>query len=342
MSGVILASASALASRSALRLARAVSSAACSASASSSAFGEGPRTAALSYAHGAMKWERGYRSDDVEDVRGRSSGRRGPGGAALAGIGQLLFRKFGIAGLVVAILAYLGLRYCGGGSMFGVAGGGGDDEQPAVETSADDEAFQFVSFVFDDAQRMWVEVFAAKGMSYDKARMKVFSDQVDSACGLNSAAVGPFYCPGDNYVYIDLTFYETLKQRLGAGGDFAEAYVIAHEMGHHVQNLLGNLNKGRDKGADGGSVRVELQADCFAGVWAHQTKKRDMLEAGDIEEAFTAAKAIGDDTLQKRSTGTVQPHEWSHGSSAQRKRWFERGLNTGDMDACDTFSATSL
>ena len=287
-----------------------------------------------------MKWDRGHHSDDVEDLRGRSSGARGPGGAALAGIGQLLFRKFGIAGLAIAVVGYLALRYCGGGSMFGVAGSGQDQGQ--AQTPANDEAFVFVSFVFDDAQAMWVKIFADNGMKYDKAKMRVFSDQADSACGLNSAAVGPFYCPGDQYVYIDLTFYDTLKQRLGAGGDFAEAYVIAHEMGHHVQHLLGNLDRGRDKGADGGSVRVELQADCFAGVWAYHTKKRDMLEAGDVEEAFTAAKAIGDDTLQKRATGTVQPHKWSHGSSAQRKRWFQRGLDTGDMNACDTFAATSL
>jgi predicted metalloprotease len=288
-----------------------------------------------------MKWDRDHRSRDVEDLRGRRVSGGGGGSTALVGIGAFLFRRFGIAGVVIAVVGYLALQYCGGGGILGVSGGGGGNRQPAGPPG-EDEPFLFVSFVFDDAQATWKEVFAREGKTYQKAGMRVFSDQADSACGLNSAAVGPFYCPGDHYVYIDLTFYETLKERLGAGGDFAEAYVIAHEVGHHVQNLLGNLDRGRDEGADGGQVRVELQADCYAGVWAHGTAKRDMLEAGDLEEAFTAAKAIGDDTLQKRATGTVQPHKWTHGSSAQRKRWFERGLKEGTLAACDTFSASSL
>jgi hypothetical protein len=284
-----------------------------------------------------MKWDRDHRSRDVEDLRGRSVGGGGST-AGLAGILFFVFRRFGIAGVAVVLVGYFALRMCGGGGL-GVTN---SDDAPAATTPADDEAFHFVSFVFDDAQKTWDEQFSAAGRRYEKAGMRVFTDQVDSACGLNSAAVGPFYCPGDRYVYIDLSFYRTLRERLGAGGDFAEAYVIAHEVGHHVQNLLGNLARGRDEGADGGQVRVELQADCFAGVWAHYTEKRDMLEAGDLEEAFTAARAIGDDTLQKRATGTVQPHKWTHGSSAQRKRWFQRGLAQGTMAACDTFSAREL
>jgi hypothetical protein len=164
---------------------------------------------------------------------------------------------------------------------------------------------------------------------------------VQSACGLGSAAVGPFYCPRDQKVYIDLSFYRALRDRLGAPGDFAQAYVIAHEIGHHVQNLQGNLERGHQEGAGGGSVRTELQADCYAGVWAHSTDERKLLEQGDIAEAMRAAEAIGDDTLQERS-GAVRPETWTHGSSAQRMQWFQRGYQSGSVEACDTFAAGEL
>ena len=170
----------------------------------------------------------------------------------------------------------------------------------------------------------------------------LFVERVDSACGLASAATGPFYCPRDKKLYIDLSFYQQLKDRLGAPGDFAQAYVIAHEIGHHVQNLLGQLENGNEEGANRGSVRTELQADCYAGIWAHATKQRDLLEQGDLAEAMRAAEAIGDDTLQKSGRGTVQPETWTHGSSAQRQKWFRRGFENGRPDACDTFAARDL
>jgi hypothetical protein len=200
----------------------------------------------------------------------------------------------------------------------------------------------FVSFVLDDAQATWTTQFAERGGRYEPARLVLFTERVESACGLSSAAVGPFYCPRDRKVYIDLGFYEALRRSLGAPGDFAQAYVIAHEIGHHVQNLRGTLEAGSQAGAGKASVRTELQADCFAGVWAHSTKQRELLEQGDLQEAMRAAEAIGDDALQQQSSGTVRPESWTHGSSAQRIRWFQRGYETGSVDACDTFSAPQL
>jgi hypothetical protein len=170
----------------------------------------------------------------------------------------------------------------------------------------------------------------------------LFTGRVDSACGLASAAVGPFYCPSDSKVYIDLRFYEELRRKFGAPGDFAQAYVIAHEIGHHVQNLRGELSGSNKAGDQGGAVRTELQADCYAGVWAHDAQIREVLEVGDVEEALGAAAAIGDDTLQRRSEGTVRPESWTHGSAEQRVRWFERGLSAGDIAACDTVAAQQL
>jgi predicted metalloprotease len=281
-----------------------------------------------------MRWDSGYRSSDVEDRRGM--GPAGGGGGGLIVLLFWLFRMFGIPGVIIGLLIFGGMHYCGDGGR-GLSGDGS-----AVDQAGDDELAGFVGFVLDDAQSTWTQQFAAKGSRYDKAKLVLFTGRVDSACGLASAAVGPFYCPRDRKVYIDLAFYRQLRARLGAPGDFAQAYVIAHEVGHHVQNLLGDLERGRGEGAGGGSVRVELQADCYAGVWAHDTNRRELLEAGDLEEAMRAAEAIGDDALQKAGQGTVQPESWTHGSSAQRMKWFRRGFETGRMDACDTFGANAL
>ncbi len=295
-----------------------------------------------------MRWDRDHKSDFVEDRRGGSGGGGSSGLAGLAGkgglmsIGMLLFRKFGVIGIIIAVIGYFALRFLGGGSnLLGLAGGGaggGGQAGPGI----DDEMKAFVGFVLDDIQKVWNEELPKRRETYRNARLILFTDQVNSACGNATSATGPFYCPGDDQLYIDLGFYKQLRERLGAPGDFAQAYVIAHEVGHHLQNIYGDLNRGRDAGADGGSVRVELQADCYAGIWARSAKERGLLEIGDVDEALGAASAIGDDTLQKAATGTTQPETWSHGSSEQRIRWFRRGMERGEIDACDTFSATSL
>ncbi len=284
-----------------------------------------------------MKYDEDYRSSNVEDLRGRSGGGGGGIGGGF-GLLTMLFRRFGIGGVVVGLLILGGLKFCGGGGL-GLSSGGGGSYEPS---EGEEALVGLVSTVLDDAQRVWTKQFSERGKRYEEATLKLFSGTVPSACGRASSATGPFYCPADQDVYIDLSFYQLLRDKLGAPGDFAQAYVIAHEVGHHVQNLQGNLGKGRDEGADGGSVRVELQADCYAGIWAHDTKKRDLLEAGDIEEALRAAQAIGDDSLQKGAGGTVRPETFTHGSSAQRMKWFKVGLDTGSMDACDTFSARNL
>jgi predicted metalloprotease len=219
---------------------------------------------------------------------------------------------------------------------------------PAAGTGESDEAKQFVSFVLDDVQGVWERDFSDGGGRYPRAKLVLFTDRTPSGCGMGAAATGPFFCPADRQVYIDLGFYRELEQRFGAPGDFAQAYVIAHEIGHHVQNLLGDSERvhraprAEQQGDGGLSVRLELQADCYAGVWAHSTGQRELLERGDIEEGLRAAAAIGDDRLQRQSTGTVQPEAWTHGSSEQRMRWFDRGYKSGDPRACDTFAASTL
>ena len=282
-----------------------------------------------------MKWDRGYQSSDVVDRRGMSAGG---GGGGLLFLLFMLFRRFGIGGVVVGLLL-VGVWYAFSG---GFGGGQGLTNDGAATAPQDDEMKSFVSFVLDDTQKTWTEIYAKRGKKYEKAKLVLFTSRVDSACGLASEAVGPFYCPTDHNVYIDLSFYRALRERLGAPGDFAQAYVIAHEIGHHVQNMQGSLRGNKGTGAGGGQVRIELQADCYAGVWAHSTSQRKLLESGDIEEAMRAAEAIGDDTLQKQSSGTVQPESWTHGSSAQRMRWFKRGYSSGDPADCDTFSASEL
>jgi hypothetical protein len=289
-----------------------------------------------------MLWKRGHESPDVIDRRGQSGG--GMAGGALVGLLGLVARSR---------LGWLGaLLLIGGVVLFQRFGGGllGSDAQPARDSSAasaargETELVQFVSFVFDDAQQTWQQKFAERGAQYQKTKLVLFTNETSTGCGYGDAATGPFYCPQDRRVYIDLAFYRELERRLGAPGDFAQAYVIAHEVGHHVQNLLGISDKVHrspqtaQRGATGLSVRLELQADCFAGIWASSTARRAILEQGDIEEGLSAAAAIGDDRLQERSTGRVRPETWSHGSSKQRASWFRRGLERGSIDACDTFA----
>jgi predicted metalloprotease len=279
-----------------------------------------------------MKWTRGYKSDDVEVRRG---GGGGMGGSPqmLGGILSLVVSRFGLLGGAVVVGGYLLLSH--------FAGGGGEKTvDPTV--AGQDTRVQFVSFVLDDVQQTWARKFAASGGRYSKAKLTIYENGTTTGCGYGQAAVGPFYCPEDQHVYLDLSFFKTMEGRLKAGGDFAQAYVIAHEVGHHVQNQLGLTdamhanNPHATMGANGLSVKMELQADCFAGVWAHETQKRDTLEGGDLEEAINAAGQIGDDRLQREAKGTVQPESWTHGSSAQRVEWFKKGYSQGSVDACDT------
>lgn len=280
-----------------------------------------------------MRWKRGHRSADVEDRR-RTSGR----GRRTAGIG--------LGGLLILLL----LSFLFGENFLSLLdpsmiGGGGVSTEPAGDvpfqtTPEEEELVQFISFVLDDAQRTWTEVLPG----YRPTRLVLFRDAIQSACGFAQAATGPFYCPADQKVYIDLGFYSELKRRFGAPGDFAQAYVLAHELGHHVQNLLGIEQQVRQaQGSNPGrrnelSVRMELQADCFAGVWGAYASKRGLLEEGDVEEGLNAAAAIGDDRIQRMSTGYVNPDGFTHGSSQQRVTWFRKGLASGDPEMCDTFS----
>ncbi len=278
-----------------------------------------------------MRWDRGHVSSDVEDRRGQ-----GPARAGMGIFGLLpFFARFGWKGMVVfGLLA--------GGMYF--ASGRVTEQKGAVGNAGQEEMVEFVGFVLDDVQDTWSQLLTREG-GYEKAGLVLFRGAVTSGCGMGESQMGPFYCPLDRKAYVDLSFFEDLHQRFGAPGDFAQAYVIAHEIGHHVQTLKGTSDKVRQapahaqKGSDGLSVKLELQADCFAGVWAYSAAKRQLLEVGDLEEALAAAAAIGDDRLQKQAKGRVTPETWSHGSSEQRAQWFQRGYKTGDPRQCDTFAA---
>jgi uncharacterized protein len=298
-----------------------------------------------------MRFQRGYRSSDVEDRRGDAAPVRGAG--LSGGSSQLLgalFRRFGLPGVLAgaAFLYFTGQFQLGGGDATGSRARSGAGPASTADLEAEAPMKEFVSFVFDDAQNTWKEQFDRDGKPYQRATLVLFRDSTQSACGQGESAMGPFYCPGDTRVFIDLGFYEDLKQKLGAPGDFAQAYVIAHEVGHHVQHLLGadarvhGAPKKAQAGDNGLLVRLELQADCYAGVWAHGTDRRDLLEVGDVDEALNAASKIGDDTLQRKATGVVRPESFTHGSSAQRQRWFQRGYAEGKPTACDTFAASAL
>ncbi len=285
-----------------------------------------------------MRWSPGQQSDDVEDRREEAGGGGQlpiPGGLRGIGLGGVLVL---LALSVVFKQDFFALL---GGGVEPVPQGAGPARQASPE---EDRAFQFLNFVVRDVQATWDREFASKGQSYRQAKVVVFRDSYPSACGSADAATGPFYCPPDQKVYLDLGFYDELKRRFGAPGEFAQAYVVAHEIGHHVQNLLGiaeevqGLRRSRPGQANALSVRMELQADCLAGVWAHSTAQRDLLERGDVESGLGAAAAVGDDRLQRMATGRVNPETWTHGSSQQRATWFRRGLESGRMSDCDTFS----
>jgi predicted metalloprotease len=291
-----------------------------------------------------MRWEGNRESSNVEDHR---AGGGGGGGFGLGG------RSIGIGTVVIALVggAIFGINPL---TILGILSGGGSPAQvqqgPAQPPPASDQMAKFVSTVLADTEDVWKQLFSQGGATYQEPRLALFRGAISTACGQGQAAMGPFYCPADQKVYIDLNFYETLKTRMGAPGDFAQAYVIAHEVGHHVQHLLGITGKmeqmrGRVSQTEynANSVKVELQADCFAGVWAHHAQNaRQILEQGDVEEAMNAAAKIGDDALQGSRGGAVVPESFTHGTSAQRQRWFSTGLKTGSVKACDTFAARSL
>jgi predicted metalloprotease len=283
-----------------------------------------------------MRWREGRQSSNVEDRRGMSRG-----GMAIGG---------GLGGIVILVIALL----LGADPRQLLEQLPTDPQAPGTETSRpvnpeEEELRNFVGAVLADTEDVWNDIFRQMGRQYREPTLVLFTDQVQSACGVAGAAVGPFYCPSDQKLYIDLSFYRELKSRFQAPGDFAQAYVIAHEVGHHIQNLLGTMDqvdsaRQRMSGAEANqlSVRLELQADFLAGVWAHYAQQRGKLEPGDVEEALGAASAIGDDRLQRETQGYVVPDSFTHGSSEQRIRWFRKGLETGDIRQGDTFSSRSL
>ena len=302
-----------------------------------------------------MLWRGRRQSDNIEDARGQGGGglpdgfgrSSGPiripiGGRAGGG---------GLTGIIILVVLFFALRACGidplqilnGVDGTGVPGGGGTVSETSPPAS--DEMKQFVATVLAETEDAWNGIFQAEGLKYEEPTLRLFSGSVNSACGMASAASGPFYCPGDRKVYLDTDFFDQLANQFGASGDFAEAYVIAHEVGHHVQNLTGVLPKFNqmrqqvsEAEANELSIRVELQADCFAGIWGKFTAQKGILESGDLEEALNAAQQIGDDTLQKRTQGYVVPESFNHGTSQQRVTWFKRGFDSGKLSACDTFN----
>jgi predicted metalloprotease len=287
-----------------------------------------------------MRWRTGRRSSNVEDRRGRRTTRRRAGAIGGGGIGMVV---------LVLVAMYFGVDP-GVVLQGGMSGGGGQQTTPYQPTAAENELADFTSVVLADTEDSWKGLFRSMDRRYQEPRLVLYSGAVSSACGMGQAAMGPFYCPGDAKVYIDLSFFEDLRTRHGAPGDFAQAYVIAHEVGHHVQNLLGISSKvheaRRSMGREEGnrlSVRQELQADCFAGIWAHHAHRaRNILERGDIEEALRAATQIGDDRLQRQAQGYVVPESFTHGTSEQRVRWFRVGIDSGRPAECDTFAARKL
>jgi uncharacterized protein len=288
-----------------------------------------------------MRWQDDGDNRNVEDLRGQpgagGGGRRLGGGGIRLGLGGMVI--VGVLSLVMKrnLFADLGV---GGGTPAAYQGGGAQ----TGPRPADEEALAgLTKFVFNDAQRVWTSEFQKMGKVYQPATLVLFTDSVRSGCGFAEAAMGPFYCPGDFKVYVDLGFYRELKQRFRAPGDFAQAYVVAHEMGHHVQGQLGTeervrqMQRARPDQKNALSVRMELQADCYAGIWGRSTEKRNILEQGDVEEGLAAAEAVGDDRIQKESTGTVNPERWTHGSSKERASWFRKGFASGNLADCDTF-----
>lgn len=300
-----------------------------------------------------MKWTPGGDRDQIEDRRGETPGLGGGGGGGFrfpipGGV------HLGLGGTVIVLILYFvvrgfgGLGGDGGGAPAPTGGNAPARSAPPRSGAADpdDKLVDFVTFVVNDVQKVWAEKLQGMGKTYRPAHLVLFTDATRTGCGNASAAVGPFYCPVDGKVYIDLSFYRELVRRFGAPGDFAQAYVIAHEYGHHIQDLLGieaqvrQTQESHPSERNSLSVRLELQADCFAGIWAHSTEERNLLEAGDVDEALGAASAVGDDRIQKQSGGRVNPETWTHGSAAQRSGWFKRGFAHGKITDCDTFSGS--
>lgn len=280
-----------------------------------------------------MEWQDEGISQDIEDRRGSSGGGFGFGGGM--GIGGFILL------LIISVITGRNF-FAGGGGQANVDSG--PAKGPMVESPGEDRDVRLISFVLDDAQKTWAQIFAAHGRQYRHAKLVLYRDVTYSGCGTAQATTGPFYCPEDEKVYIDLSFWQELKRFGGDTGDFAQAYVVAHELGHHVQKLLGIEQRmrslsGQDEGEQNPlSVDLELQADCFAGVWGHSTEQRDIVHPNDIAEALKAAAAVGDDHLQRMSGRAVSPETWTHGSSAQRVEWFKRGLEGGQVNSCPTFS----
>jgi uncharacterized protein len=306
-----------------------------------------------------MRWQGNRESDNVEDMRDEpgGGGMRGGQGFSVGG------RGIGLGTIAIALVAsaVLGVNpltvlnmLSGGGGQMGSAQQQAPQHAPQArqpsQPPANDEQARFVRTVLADTEDVWHEIFTQMGAQYAEPKLRLFRGSTPTACGQGQSATGPFYCPADQKVYIDLSFYDVMRERLGAPGDFAQAYVIAHEIGHHVQNLLGTSERvesmrRRVSEAQGNalSVRLELQADCYAGVWAHRAQRaRQIIEAGDVEEALNAATQIGDDTLQRNAGRDVQPESFTHGSSRQRVSWFKRGMESGDIRACDTFARNAM
>jgi uncharacterized protein len=303
-----------------------------------------------------MRWTPGGQSDDIEDRRDDSGGGGGGGGFNIGG------GHIGIGGFLILLVLslvfkrnFLSLAGVGGGSAPTQMSqrdpsrdpSNGGMRSPAGQTAqdqAEQPLVQFVSFVLDDAQKTWTQILSAQGVPYRHAKLVLFRDRIASACGTAQSASGPFYCPGDEKVYVDLSFFDELKRRFGVPGQFAQAYVLAHELGHHIQKLTGIEAKVRaaqernPRAANQLSVDLELQADCFAGVWGHSTDERKLLDPGEVKEGLDAAAAVGDDRLQRMAGRQVNPETFTHGSSQQRMDWFQKGFTTGDMAQCNTFA----
>jgi len=311
-----------------------------------------------------MRWKGRRQSSNIEDRRGTSpasfGGLRGGGGNGLLRLLPVVLRFLGVKGTIAVVLALGAYSYFSGGGLGGLLGGLAGtgvpqtstptEAQPVEQSAAEKAMVEFVSVVLADTEATWHALFEQRGDTYKEPRLVLYRGAVNSACGMGQAAMGPFYCPADQKVYLDLGFFDDLASRHDAPGDFAQAYVIAHEVGHHVQTLLGvsaKVHKAKqglnEAAANQLSVKQELQADCFAGIWGHHAgRSRQLLESGDIEEGLNAASAIGDDRLQRQARGTVSPESFTHGSSAQRVRWFKAGLEKGTMRSCDTFASAQL
>ncbi len=310
-----------------------------------------------------MRWRNNRKSNNVEDRRGaKTSGLKMPSGGSGGGkLGMLkllpvAYKFLGFKGTALLAAGFIAYTSFTGGlpqmltGFIGKNASSTTTNQPIQQDATEKETAQFISVVLADTEDTWKQIFASHGKRYEDPKLVLFRDKVKSACGFASAQTGPFYCPADKKVYIDLSFYDELSRRFNAPGDFAQAYVLAHEVGHHVQNLLGISSKvQRAKQSVGKiksnhlSVMLELQADCYAGIWANQANRsRQILEKGDVEEALGAASAIGDDHLQKHSQGYVNPDTFTHGSSKQRVKWFKRGLKNGTLSSCDTFNTANL